>query len=174
DVPEVGRLHFEPEIVTPTGGIWRQLIWLPIAGTLIGLCLLYYLRVLPAWLPVTRGFLWGFAYFFAAGAIALAVWIWKGTIRPTYLRMAPGMIQVLVYSISKAKPAICSYAMEGGTLAVFTRIRKRRLLTLSRGPNEDVLWFSRMREPQRQIERAWRALLSTAPTPPLSDEDLVG
>ena len=174
DVPDVGELYFEPEIITPTGTVWRQLLWMVIAGALIALCLLDYLGVLPAWVPINRGFVWGFMYFFVAGAIALGIWVWKGMIRPTYIRMAPGIIQVLEYRYSKSKPTIRGYPMRPGTLAIFTRIRKHLVLTLSRGEHKDVLSFSRMRQSEQRIERAWQALLSTAPTPPLSDEELVG
>jgi hypothetical protein len=174
DVPAVGELHFEPEIITPTGAVWRQLIWLVVAGVVVALLLLDYLHVLPPWVPGIRHFFGGFAYFLVAGVIALAVWVWRGMIRPTYVRMAPGVIQVLEYRYSKTKPTIRSYPMEPGTLAIFTRIRKHLILTLARGERKDMLLFSRMQQPERKIERTWQALLSTAPTPPLSDEDLVG
>jgi hypothetical protein len=115
-----------------------------------------------------------FTYFLVAGAIALGVWIWRGMIKPTYYRLAPGVIQVLVYSLSSRRPMIRSYPMEAGTLAVFTRIRKHLILALARGENTDMLSFSRMDRPQERIEQAWSALLSTAPTPPLSNDSLVG
>ncbi|MBU0617064.1 MAG: hypothetical protein KKI02_05055 [Planctomycetes bacterium] len=174
DVPDVGELHFEPEIITPTGAVWRQLIWLVIACVLIALLLLEYLHLLPSWVPGLRRFAGGLAYFLIAGFIALAVWVWRGMIRPTYIRMAPGVIQVLNYGYSKSKPTIRSYPMQPGTLAIFTRIRKHLILTLARGENKDMLLFSRMHHPEQRIERAWRAMLSTAPTPPLSNEELVG
>ena len=174
DVPEVGELHFEPEIITPTGAIWRQLIWLVVAGALAALLLLDYLHVLPPWVPGIRQFFSGITYFLVAGFIALAVWVWRGIIRPTYIRMAPGVIQVLNYGYSKSKPTIRSYPMQPGTLAIFTHLRKRLILTLARGENNDMLLFSRMRQPELKTERAWQAMLSTASTPPLSDEELVG
>ncbi len=174
EVPEIGELHFEPEIITPTGAVWRQLIWLVIACVLIALLLLEYLHVLPPWVPGLRRFFSGLAYFLVAGFIALAVWVWKGMIRPTYIRMAPGVIQVLEYRYSKSKPTIRSYPMQPGTLAVVTRIRKHLVLTLARGKNRDMLLFSRMARPELKTERAWQAMLSTAPTPPLSAEQLVG
>lgn len=174
DVPEVGELYFEPEVVTPTGAVWRQLIWLLIAGVLIGWCLLDFLDVLPSWLPGARPLLGGFAYFFVAGAIALAMWIWKGMIRPTYIRMAPGVIQLLEYRYSSSKPTIRSYPIEPGTLAIFARVRKHLMLTLARDDSQDVLRLTRMRRSEELIRRAWQALLSTAPTPPLSDKQLVG
>jgi hypothetical protein len=174
DVPEVGNVSFEPEIVTSTGAVWRGLFWLVIAGVLVGWCLLDYLDVLPSWVPNARALMGGFMYFLVAGAIALAVWIWKGMIRPRYLRTTPGIIQVLVYRLLTDKPTIHSYPMEAGTLAVFMRIRQRLTLTLARDENADVLSFSRMRRPQERIEQAWRALLSTAPAPPLSRAELLG
>lgn len=174
EVPEVGRLHFEPEIITPTGAVWRQLLWLAVAGIPLAWCLLDYLHKLPAWIPGARAMLGGFLYFFVAGALALGVWIWKGMIRPTYLRLAPGIIQVLEFRYSKSRPTIRSYPMQSGTLVLFTRIRQHAFLTLSCGEYKDSLAFSRMQHPQHYIEQAWKALLSTAPTPPLSEDELVG
>ena len=143
-------------------------------GTLVALLLLEYLHLLPAWIPGLRRFAGGLAYFLIAGFIALAVWVWRGMIRPTYVRMAPGIIQVLEYRYSKSRPTIRSYPMQPGTLVVLTRIRKHLILTLARGESKDMLLFSRMQQPGRKIERAWQALLSTAPTPPLDAEQLVG
>lgn len=173
-VPDVGELHFEPEIITPTGAVRRQLVWLAIAGALIAWCVFDYANILPSWLPGARALMGGLMYFFAAGAIALSVWVWRGMIRPTYIRLAPGVIQVLVYSLSNRQPTVRSYPMETGTLAILTRIRKHLILTLARGETADTLLFSRMDRPQQRIDQTWRALLSTAPTPPLSNEMLVG
>ena len=108
------------------------------------------------------------------GAVAFALWMWRAVIRPTYVRMAPGVIQILQYRWSSLKPEIRSYPMEAGTIACFARIGKNIFLTLSHGPHKDTLFFSHMRQPQRWIERTWRALLSTAATPPLSEDELVG
>ena len=138
------------------------------------LLLLDQLRLLPTWIPGIRPFLGVFTYFLIAGAIALAVWVWRGMIRPTYIRMAPGVIQILEYRYSRSQPTIRSYPMQPGTLAVFTRIRKHPILTLAREENKDMLLFSRMQQPAQRIERTWQALLSTAPTPPLTDDALVG
>lgn len=174
ETPEIGEQHFEPEIVTPTGTVRRQLIWLVVVGALVVWWMFGHFHWLPPWVPSIRPFIWGLGYFFAAGALALAVWTWKAVIRPTYLRSAPGVIQVLEYRYRKTKPIIRSYPMEAGTLAVFTRIRKHLILTLSRGADRDVLSFSRMQQPRQRIEQVWRALLSTAPTPPLSEDELLG
>jgi hypothetical protein len=167
DVPQVGELHFEPEIITPTGRIWKQLHWILIGLALLGLWLLDYLNLMPDQVPSIRHFSGGTLF-------AFVTWVWRSAILPSYVRMAPGIIQVLDYRYSKSKPIIRDYPMERGTLAIFVRIHKQRILTLARAENKDVISFARMRRPEPSIERAWQALLSTAPTPPLSDEDLVG
>jgi hypothetical protein len=173
DVPEVGELHLEPEIITPTGAICRSLVLPLLAVALAVWWLLNAVGLLP-WLPGRATSEWTLASFLVVGLPVLCMWIWRGMIRPTYYRLAPGVIQVIVYSLSNRRPIIRSYPMEPGTLAVFTRIRKHLILTLARGENTDMLSFSRMDRPQERIEQAWKALLSTAPTPPLCDEALVG
>ncbi len=174
DVPDVGEMHFEPEIITPTGAIWKRLSWVLVGVVLLGLWLLDYLGWLPEELPSIRRFSGGFMYLFVMAVGVFITWVWRSAIRPTYIRMAPGIIQVLEYRYSRSKPTIRGYPMEAGTLAVFTRVHKNLVLTLTRDGNKDVLSFSRMRHPEQRIERAWQALLSTAPAPPLSDEELVG
>jgi hypothetical protein len=174
DVPEVEDLPFEPEIITPTRAVWRQLIWLAIVAGLIGMWLLDYLNMLPGWFPNPAAHWMGFLYFIFPAVGVLATWIWTSMIRPTYIRLAPGVIQVLVYPLRPGKPTIRSYPMEVGTLAVLTRVGKRVTLVLSRGANHDTLPLSRMDHPEQRLEQAWRAILSTAPTPPLSDDELLG
>jgi hypothetical protein len=137
-------------------------------------CLLDGLQLLPSWLPGARALLGGFMYFLVAGVIALAVWVRKGMIHPTYIRMAPGVIQVLECRFRKPRPAIRSYPMEPSTLMLLTRIRKKLILTLSRGDHQDVFSFSEMQQPAQRIERTWQTLLSTAPTPPPSRNELLG
>ena len=174
DAPEVGDLYFEPEIITPTGAIWKQLFWVLPAAALIALWMLDYLHWLPPWIPSIGRMLGSFLYFFVAAAVVLVSWAWKAMLRPRYIRMAPGVIQVLTFGYSRSKPTIRSYPVEPGTLAIFARLGRHLVLTLSRGENQDIIAFSRMRDTKRRIERAWQALLSTAPTPPLSEEELVG
>ncbi len=174
DVPDVGDYHFEPEIITPTESIWREMVWPMVAGVFVVFCAVSYLGWLPSWIPRAGAFIGGMAWFLAAGVFVLATWAWKAMLRPTYYRMAPGVIQVLVYGPFRTKPAVRCYPAAAGTLAVFTRIRKKLVLNLSRGDHEDVLYVSRMRDRTRVLQRAWQALLSTAPTPPMSDDALLG
>jgi hypothetical protein len=113
------------------------------------------------------------------GISAGFLWVWRTAIRPTYIRMAPGVIQVLEYHHRRDKPTIRSYTLDQGTLAVVrgpSTSRKPGLITVTllRGEQKDRLELWRMRKRDAIIERTWQALLSTAPTPPLSDEDLLG
>jgi hypothetical protein len=69
--------------------------------------------------------------------------------------------------------------MDAGTIAVLRgKARGGKTsnlkLALLRGSRHDTIELWRMQQRDKAIESMWRALLSTAPTPPLSDEHLVG
>lgn len=185
EVPEVGEHFFEPEIITATELLWRRLIWLWIALGMGALWLLDYVGLWPSWLPPIGRMMQSCNYVFILGTAALVTWIWRGAIFPTYFRLAPGIIQVLIYRYGSRKPTIRSYPLVAGTRAILVRHRQPRRakgkkkserwhLTLMRGRQKDSLEVWQLRRPQERIERIWQALLSTAPTPPLSDEELVG
>jgi len=75
-------------------------------------------------------------------------------------------------------PSIRRYPMDSRTLvivsgAISTDWRPRGF-TFVRDGRRDRLSISIGRDRVRRVERVCQALLSTAPTPPLSDEDLVG
>jgi hypothetical protein len=177
DVPEVGDLFFEPEIITPTRYIGYRLVFIPVAAALITLWLLQRTGVIPGRV-ISVG---GFGYVLAMGIGAGVAWVWRGAIRPTYVRMAPGVVQIMEYRSRKAKPIIRSYPMDGPTLVILrgkatgeNRKKHNLKLTLWRGEQSDKIELSRIRKREDVIEKTWQALLSTAPTPPLSDEELVG
>lgn len=175
DIPEVGDLRFEPVIITPTRYLWRRLWIVPLAVALFGLWLF---GKLGAWPGLEHMPLGAFGYFLVVGIAAAAVWVWRTAIHPTYLRLAPGMLQVVEFGLGKAKPTIRSYPMQPGTVAIMinpsARPNRRLTLTLARGENGDEIPLWQMQQPAEAAERIWQALLSTAPTPPLSDEELVG
>jgi hypothetical protein len=177
DVPEVGELFFEPEIITPTRYVGYAVFFIPAAAAVITLWLLQRVGVIPGRV-ISLG---GFGYVLAMGIGAGAMWVWRGAIRPTYIRMAPGVVQIMEYRSHKTKPIIRSYPMDGPTLAVLrgkaTGENKKKhnlALTLWRDEQNDKVELSRIRKREDVIEKTWQALLSTAPTPPLSDEELVG
>ena len=174
-VPEIGEFYFEPEIITPTRFFGRQLFFVPVAAAVIAFWLLQVTGVIPG-RAVSPG---GFGYIVVMGIGAAVAWFWRSTIRPTYIRMAPGVIQILEFGYRKKKPAIRSYPMDAETIVFVQgpmtgRKPMVRTLTLMRHGRKDTIPLERMRDRDKAIERAWQALLSTAPAPPLSDEELVG
>lgn len=170
DVPAVADMRFEPHIITATELLGRRLFLIPISLAIITVWLLQAAHVLPYRLFSVSPFV----YFIVGGIFAGAAWVWRSGVRPTYFRLAPGIIQVLEYRFGRGRPAIRSYRMEAGTLVVVARDRKAIKATLLRTGQKDILPFAQMRHPAEAIEQFWRAVLSTAPIPKLSDEDLIG
>ena len=172
DVPEVGETRFEPEIITP---LRRRLLglpsWIPWRDLVLLLGLIGWV-----WYGYRR---LGDARLLAANSAVLAVWILSRLLfllRPTYYRLAPGMIQVISYRWWGGEPNVRNYPMDAGTLAIVSEVRQHGgfVLRLRRGEQADTLSIVRKRGTDALVDRIWHALLSTAPTPPLSDEELVG
>ena len=175
DVPQVDDVFFEPEIITPTRALGAHLWFVPVAVVVLALWVLQLVHVIPG-RAINIG---SFGYVLMMGISAGFLWVWRTAIRPTYIRMAPGVIQVLEYHHRHQKPTIRSYPLDHGTLAVVQSSatgRKPGLITVTllRDEQKDRLDLWRMRKRDAIIERTWQALLSTAPTPPLSDQDLLG
>ncbi len=170
DPPAASDIRFEPYVITATELLWRRLLFLPVALALLTIWLLQVVHVIPG-----RVFnLGSFTYFLALGLGTGVAWVWKTGLRPTYVRLAPGIVQVIEYRLRRQKPLIRSYPMQAGTVVVFKGEKQNVTVTLLRGEQRDVLPFAAMRKRAEKLERLWWALLSTAPTPPLSDEDLLG
>ena len=168
-VPQIGDLRFEPYIITATQMLYRKLFFIPILGIVAVIWWLQFTGLIAA-----RHFNFGgFSYIIAMGVGALITWVWKTGIRPTYVRMAPGIVQVMEYRMGRGKPAIRSYPLEAGTLAVVSEHSKWPIVTLLRGDQKDVLPIGQMRRREEVTEHLWRALLSTAPIPRLSDGELI-
>lgn len=164
--PEVGDLRFEPEIVAPGETVGRLAIWLVLLC--VTWCALVVVARVPLRLAVILSLLW------LPALVAGSLWIWKGVLRPTYVRMAPGIIQVLEFRYRRPKPTIRSYPMTAGTVIVLGGILRVPTMWLLRGEQRDTIRFAYAQRSDERMERAWQAMLSTAPTPPLSDEELVG
>lgn len=174
DVPEVGELRFEPVIITPTRFLWKRLWFVPVALAIFGLWLLQTLHVLPIPGRVPLG---SFAYFLCMGVAIAAVWVWRTTLNPTYLRLAPGVVQIIEFGLGKSKPNIRSYPMAPGTVAIVQSGGaggRLRTVTLACGERIDEIPLWQMGGRADASERLWQALLSTAPTPPLSEDELLG
>lgn len=174
DAPAIGDLRFEPVVITPTAGLWRQFIWLATGGFIMIWWLLGRLPFVPLWFPRIDRLMSGLLYFVLACLVTLGVWAWRALVHPTYIRLAPGVIQLLEYCFVGGQPKIRNYRMQGGTLVVLVRQRKRMTVYLSCEGRLDVLSLWQMRCPEEALEHVWQAVLSTAPTPPLSTETLLG
>jgi hypothetical protein len=173
-VPHVGYLSFEAEIVAPTqlfSGWWQASVGATAVGALF---LANYLGLLPSRIGSASSAFNALATMLVIGFVAGAVWAWFAVLRPKYVRLAPGMIQIMRFGIGRSRPAIRSYPMDAGTLAILRGEGSRLTLTLLREGRRDTIPISQMRHRQRVLERVWQALLSTAPTPPLSEEELIG
>lgn len=173
-IPSVGALRFEPEVVAPTRSLGTPLLAIPVVVVLIGLTTVLALIRHPV--AGVGAFLMGLmAFGLAVPALGyVVVWVWRAGIMPRYLRLAPGIIQVIRFPGGRSKPHIKTYPVESGTLAVFRRRRGQLTLTLVRGNQTDTINLSQVWDDENVLQLTWCALLSTAPTPPLSDDDLVG
>lgn len=172
-VPDIGALRFEPLIVTPTRFMWKRLFVIAPAVLL----LVFWLAARLGWLPGLRHFsIVGFTYPFVLALGAAGAWFWRTVVWPTYLRFAPGMVQVVQFGWVSRKPDIRSYPMTPGTVAILAQPRGVQIATvhLLRGRQRDQIPLWQMKDREEVTAWLWQALLSTAPTPPLSDEDLLG
>lgn len=168
-VAEASDISFEPEVISPTQRFGRsngRLLWTAIFITvsLLG----------PRFIP---GFPNGFrgSYLFLGFAMFTAIsWVWANTVRVAYLRIAPGMIQVLRYRMFARTPVVRSYPIQPGTLIVLLDFLASVRLRLLRDAQADDVILSRMEDRKTVAELIWRAVRSTAPTPPLSRTELVG
>ena len=169
DVPHPADYRFEPVIIrSPVStDICRRAISIVLA--VLGILVLRLLLQIPV--PPPAGPV-GVALLIVIGAAV--EWLWRVCRQASYVRLAPGMIQTLKYGLLRSKPTIHSYPMSLGTLVIVTQVLKRTWLVFIRGDVYDVLDLTKMRDRDELLEQIFQALLSTAPTPPLSDEELVG
>jgi hypothetical protein len=175
ETPSIGDVRFEPEIIAP-GHRWRELVpatfW-TVVWVSLGFCCLGGMIV-----DLLGRTLANIVFYVAIVSSVTLMWLGQISLWPTYARLAPGIVQFLRYRPRRPKPRITSYPMTAGTIVVARNdigwFSTRLAFTLVRGENVDELPITRFRNRARFTERTWQALLSTAPTPPLSDEELVG
>jgi hypothetical protein len=168
DPPPVGDYRFEPVVVRSAELSVRRIV-------LIQVCV--FLAALAAILALNIRFNFGLVGESLGALIAilgmLFVGFWLRGMRPCYLRVAPRMVQVLRYPALGQRPTIHEYPLAAGTVIVLSSIDCGLHVLLSRRTLEDRVGLSR-RQASATLDDLWRALLSTAPTPPLPDDALVG
>lgn len=121
---------------------------------------------------------------------AVLIRAWAMIARPKYLRLAPGMIQILTYKLRRQEPSVRSYPIDTGTQIVLCHERAwgdagpprfslhihyfQSSLLLCRAGQLDYVPLRGIKQMDDFLEYFWKAVLSTAPTPPLSEKELVG
>lgn len=168
EIPKSEDLPTEPEIVSPSQNFEKSHAVLLLG--LIGVILLF--AGLTA-VPALRLYAPGRGYILIA-LVILVRWMWATLINVKYLRLAPGMIEVLHYRWFANTPRVRSYPVAPGTLVVLQHPTMGSRLLLSRGEQEDRISFSGVYDAKPIVERIWRAVRSTLPTPPLSRQELLG
>jgi hypothetical protein len=166
-------------VITPTEHGWSLLRCFFIGVIILaGYWMAATWRVLPtSWYSVTnvvaRQFFLQFVLLW--GGPAFIWWVWRSMVRPQYIRLAPGIIQVMEYPWwGVGNPTIRSYPMTCGTLAVILPMMEGASITLVRGIDCDYLNFHSAKNKDELFSKALFAMMSTAPTPPLSEVELVG
>jgi hypothetical protein len=173
EVPEPDDFRFEPEVISSVRRRARQFRAIPLAGVAFLLLCATFLVGHWAVLPLLFAFLGAFLAFFAVSVWVAIVRFFEFFCRSAYLRLAPGVIQVLRYSAGKRKPRISSFPIEAGTTVLVEGRWLINCIMLARGDLPESVRLTFVKNPAHVSGRIWMALLSTAPTPPLSDEELV-
>ncbi len=169
DVPEPGDYRFEPEVLSSgqtnrmDGIVVAALAFLVVFAVGAGLDAL-------GWVPHGPG-----EYWFAIATVAsTGIYLfWRYALRPTYVRVAPGVVEVLTYALGRSTPRIRRYAVSPGFLCIVSQGWARVSVTLINSRNHDEFQVTARRS-EPIVDTLLRALVSTAPTPPLSREELVG
>lgn len=169
DVPQAGDYRFEPEVLS--SGQTDRMDSLVVAALAflvvfaVGACLEALERI-----PHGAG-----EYWFAIATVAAtgAYLLWRHALRPTYVRVAPGVVEVLAYSLVRSAPRIRRYAVAPDLLCIVSHGWAHVSVTLTNSRNRDEFRIT-ARRGEVFVDTLLRALVSTAPTPPLSRQELVG
>lgn len=174
DVPPPDDMPFEPEIL-PAARLFWDLSAIAAACLVVGLAMVWATPLSGSIaLPLGQHPIVPLIALVFAGPV-LVRWFWLAFVRPRYLRLAPGVIQILEYKWGRGRPSVRGFPIEGGTLVVLTN-QLWGDLTLSIMRDERSFSFPLPAGGRGAAMRAlvWRALTCRAMTPPLSDEGLVG
>ncbi|MBI5863556.1 MAG: hypothetical protein HZB38_03400 [Planctomycetes bacterium] len=173
DVPPIENVSFEPIVISPSRLFWTYgaIASAAIMGLLAVMWLLPAFQSAPAYLDHPALLLLAVVI----GGPIVFRWLWGAVIRPRYVRIAPGVFQILEYRWRRGAPRVTSIPIEAGTLVVVTnQLWSDLSISLMRDERIEAFPLSGIRNAAEIREIVWRALLTTVPTPPLSDADLVG
>jgi hypothetical protein len=166
EVPDVEDTPQEPMVLTPSRSVVGKLC--AVICVLASVHLLFFLLTegrSSALVRVDGGLL----------VLAGAGWIWTVLFRPRYVRIAPGIIQILYYRMLSAAPRIVEFPLANGTGVYLGRGRtpgRLGYMTVCRSARCARIDLTGLKQAEQTT--LWRVLLSTAPTPPLSTVSLTG
>lgn len=186
DLPQPDAHRFEPEVLTPTRSLGRLRILAVVGLVLAAFLIVRLLRVFPVLDRVPLG---SFASFYVMFVVFGGWWLWRAVLRPTYVRVAPGVVEFLRFPLFGGPPRIVEFAMVPGTTVLifgyiglpFTsaaasqrRVPRPPWMVLQRGDRIEHLAVALVADWRTFTDRLFQAITSTAPTPPLSRDALVG
>lgn len=194
-----GDYFFEPEIIPTTRLLGRNVYFAYALAFIAALFGLQHFRVIPR-VPIP----WqAFGQPITMGLIFVVAWIWRGLLRPTYIRITPGMVEFMCYRWFWHNHAqVRRYPIESGTtIAVCEwvsysaiwgsgtwdeathewrqRGRKRSKTRITsfgffRGNHQDTIQLGSMSKPDEVMDVLWRAILSRVVLRPMGDDELLG
>lgn len=164
---------FEPRIfpgffaVSPSKGLmwaWGVLLFVFIIAGVAAV------SVRPGLGDMISGYQMPFAAFLASAILFLA--------HPTYLRVAPGRIEVLHYTAFTRRARRCE-VHDLRTARVLVELNTRQVIiespcTIASLDGVTCFWFGWMPRSDEFAHAVLEAAISTAPTPPLPEDELVG
>ncbi len=169
DVPKVNDYRCEPEVISPLGVVSRGLVpFLLFFGAVFCIGELGRMGLIPIAWTLRR------STPFVVLALTWGAWALKVFLQPTYVRVAPGVVEFLKFRLRGGRPTIRRYPMEAGTSVIITDKRSGHVLDLRRGRQHDRISLRDMRHAEVVLDRLLRAILSTAPIPTMSEEELIG
>jgi hypothetical protein len=105
---------------------------------------------------------------------SVVTWSWRGLIAARYVRLAPGLVQLVRSTPWRRTLTIKSFPLESGTIIIVAAGCRDILFTFRRPGARDALRLSDLPRGEEAAAYLWSALLSTTPTPPLSETELAG
>jgi hypothetical protein len=167
DFARTDKIGSEPQIITPTELLWK--LFRTLVLMLVGAA---------ACMACPRVVFWlnGVPLLIVSGIFAMVL-AWRRWFDPTYVRYAPGIVQVVRFHPGVAKPKINSYPMEAGTFVLVLpddddfSVAK---LVLLRGSQDDTVSIWHARDREKLMRSIMPAMMSTDPIQKLDDEQLIG
>ncbi|MBI5864515.1 MAG: hypothetical protein HZB38_08410 [Planctomycetes bacterium] len=179
-MPVIRNVVFEPYILSQSQRFGTRWLWVGVGALLF--ILNAHVAATSAWSspastavrPTNVAPLFFLVVLGSALVLGAIIWFVGVLLEPEYVRILPGEIQYVRFSAGARGRLDRAYPMTAGTTAILREEFGRITLTLLRGGQRDVLNISALWDQYTALERIWQSLLTTAPTPALTDKELLG